>query len=179
MTYLLSAVGLSALKALGVSREEAARLAGSKLAGFAERCPGPGKIAELHVALAVSRLAGGPVELELIATDTPEALLAARLVLLCAEATGAARPLGFVAVKRFAPGSYDATAQLLRAALDRLGRARGERFVSITTGFNLVAVYLALAGWMAGARVVYVDEGGGVHEVPRVRVAPEDVEIFK
>ncbi len=175
MTYLLSAVGLSALRALGIPRSDAAKLASSRLDGYAERCPGPGRIAELHVARAVAAKAGAPVELELVATDTPEALLAARLVLLCAKATGAAAPLGYVAVKRFAPGSYEAAAQLLRVALDRLARAKGDRYVSITTGFNLMAVYLALAGWMAGAKVVYVDEAGGVHELPQVAITPDSL----
>ncbi|WP_226976148.1 hypothetical protein [Pyrobaculum aerophilum] len=99
----------------------------------------------------------------------PESVVAARLVLLCARASGVAEPLGFYTVKKFAPGDYQGVGEFLELAVRKL-RAAGGGYVSITSGFNLEAVYLALAGWLAGARVVYVDEGGNLFEVPHVEI---------
>mgnify|MGYP001770749198 CR=1 FL=1 len=173
MTYLLSAAGLSILRAFGIGKGEARAVA--RLDKFRGRCPDPRKVAELHTALVLSRAAGGPVDLELIAADAPDSILAARLLVMCAEETKAARPLGFVTVKRFTPGSYEGAAEFLAAAVARLSAARGDRYVSITAGFNLEAVYLALAGWIAGAQVIYVDEAGNIHRIPPVSIAPDDL----
>jgi putative CRISPR-associated protein (TIGR02619 family) len=173
MTYLLAAAGLSILRALGIARGEIPAIA--RLDKFRGRCPDPRKVGELNTAVVLSRAVGGPVELDLVATDAPESLLAARLLVMCAEETKAARPRGYVAVKRFTPGSYEGAAELIEAAVARLASAEGDKSVSVTTGFNLEAVYLALAGWIAGAQVIYVDEEGNLHRVPQISVGIDDL----
>jgi hypothetical protein len=167
MTYLLAAAGLTILRKMGV--DNPAGLVAARLDKYGGRCPQPSQVPELHAAEVLGRRLGARVGLELVATDTPESVAAARLILLCARVSGAAEPLGFYTVKRFAPGDYQGVAEFLRLAVERL-RAAGGGYVSITSGFNLQVVYLALAGWLAGAKVIYVDEGGNLFEVPHVEI---------
>ncbi|MEZ0248576.1 MAG: hypothetical protein ABWJ97_04825, partial [Thermoproteus sp.] len=43
-------------------------------------------------------------------------------------------------------------------------------YVGLTSGTKPQAFYLLLAAWIAGAQPVYVDAGGKIHKLPRVKV---------